>query len=140
MSRLVLALAFAILLACSLGCSESILYRADPEDFEAWVESMRRETEEQTVLAIGEWMRAHMTFETDGLVDYYKPWRRAWNQTGDCEDFAGVACEALHRLGYTDYRLVYVTHPDPVGHAVCSNGVYHLGNWRPCSLSPSPIS
>jgi hypothetical protein len=120
--------AFAIAVAIVCGCSESVLYRAEPSDFDAWVESMRREGELETVHAISEWMRANMKYESDGLIDYVKPWRRAWNQTGDCEDFAGVACEALHRLGYTDYRIVSVFHPAG-GHAVCSNGRFHLGNW-----------
>jgi hypothetical protein len=120
----------AVLLCLAMcGCSESVLYRADADAFDAWVESMRMTNETETVHAIGAWMRANMKYEDDGLFDYFKPWERAWNQTGDCEDFAGVACEALHRLGYTDYRLVSVWSASGRGHTVCSNGLWHVGNW-----------
>lgn len=112
------------------GCSESIFYRAKESDFEAWVESMRGPSEGKTVQNISEWMHAHMKYEDDGLFDYFKPWERSWNQTGDCEDHALVACEALTRLGFKDYRIVSVFNATR-GHAVCSNGVYFLGNWYP---------
>ena len=122
------AIAFTVAIVIA-GCSESVFYRADADAFDAWVESMRRPTEADTVHAIGAWMRANMKYEDDGIFDYFKPWRRAWWQTGDCEDFSGVACEALHRIGYTDYRLVSVWSASGRGHTVCSNGIWHVGNW-----------
>jgi len=128
MRDILTAIAFTVAIAIA-GCSESVFYRADPDAFSSWVESMRRDTEEETVKAIGAWMRANMKYEDDGLLDYFKPWRRAWWQVGDCEDFAGVACEALHRLGHTDYRLVSVWSASGRGHTVCSNGYWHVGNW-----------
>lgn len=124
---IVIALLLSLVLC---GCSESLFYRADPADFDAWVESMRGLDEGSAVRAISDWMHSNMRYEPDGLIDYPKPVERAWNQSGDCEDFALVACVALHRLGFSDYRIVSVFTADK-GHAVCSNGLFFLGNWYP---------
>jgi len=116
-------------LSCLLcGCSESVLYRADESDFNEWVEKMYSPALSVHLMNISNWMKANMKYEPDGLLDYFKPWQRAWNQTGDCEDFSGVALEALHRKGRTEFVFVSVFYGSD-GHTVCSNKQYHISNW-----------
>jgi hypothetical protein len=124
------AILVAIMVAALLagGCGTSVLYSANEADFDAWAQEMHHESKPIHLQNITNWMAANMRYESDGLIDWFKPWYKAWGQTGDCEDFAGVALEALHRTGRAEFVYLSAWHPGG-GHTVCTDKNYHIGNW-----------
>jgi len=107
----------------------------DQQDFEEWARSQKADTLYETMHNIQTWMDAHMQYEPDGVIDYFRHPLKTWWQRGDCEDWAGVAIAALEINGYTDFWLQSVWYGDD-GHTVCTDGTYHLGNWGLFQVPP----
>jgi hypothetical protein len=113
----------------AVSCTGSLFYRYEQSDFNEWALSQHVEgSKYETMHNIITWMQAHMQYEPDGIIDYFKHPLKTWWQRGDCEDWAGVCIEALAICGYTDFWLQSVWYHND-GHTVCTNGIYHLGNW-----------
>lgn len=117
-----------ILLFALSGCGQSVLHSESRKEFNAWAKSMKRPHLTGECQAIAAWMKLHMQYESDGLLDYFKPVLQTWWRRGDCEDFARVACEALHHNDHSQFYLLSVFWPGN-GHTVCTDGFRHLGNW-----------
>lgn len=109
-------LGVAVLAACSSSHFQ-VFRTSTEEDFSKWCEEMRSETDNIAVERIGQWMHDHMKYEK-GTKVYWPHYLDAWNQRTNCEGYARVAIECLHRIRHDNYVLFQVDYPGG-WHVIC---------------------
>lgn len=136
-------LALALLAAFALvGCSSShlrVFGTGEEAQFSAWVETYRGLSSFEAADQIASWMSENMQYEP-GSSSFWPGYIDAWNQRTNCAGYARVAIEALHRLGFEDFRIVvaYNNYADR-WHVICTNGICYTSNGA-FGVFPTPQS